>query len=240
MRFDRVDVVASPFAAEPPELEWLDEALAGTPRAVVWHATAGLVAPHSYRRYACLEGVRADFAARGWPVRLRRSGGGVVPQGPGILNVTLAYPAASGPADGGTDDVYRHLCATLTRALAALGIATRTAAVAGSFCDGRWNLAVDGPAGPRKVAGTAQYWRRRDGRQAVLAHALLLVQTDAEAVTARANEFEAALASGRSYRADAVTDVASEWRRVRGTAPPADLVATVVAALRAALADPAT
>jgi len=239
MRFDTVEFLAAPWAAEPPELTWLDEALAGCRRAVLWHSAPGLVAPLSYRRYARWELARAEFAGRGWPVRLRRSGGGVVPQGPGILNLTLAYPAA-GPAQGGAEDAYRHLCRTLSRALAALGIATRAAAVEGSFCDGRFNLAVDGPVGPRKLAGTAQYWRHRNGGGAVLAHALLLVRTDTEALTSLACEFEAALESGRSYRSAAATDVASEWARIHGSQAPADLGPRLAELLLEALNDPAT
>ncbi len=147
-----------------------------------------------------------EFAARGWPVALRRSGGGVVPQGPGLLNLSLASRVEAPPAS--FDRVYAHLCAVLARALAGLGIDARPRAVEGSFCDGRWNLAV----GVRKIAGTAQYWRRGGGQQAVLAHALLLVDADVELLTARANEFEAALGSQRRYRADAHTTVAAEMR----------------------------
>lgn len=154
-----------------------------------------------------------------------------MPQGTGILNLTLTYPAA-GPAQGGAEEAYRHLCGTIARALAALGIATRTSAVEGSFCDGRFNLAVDGPTGSRKLAGTAQYWRQRNGCSAVLAHALVLIRTDTLAITEQASEFEAALNSGRSFRPETVTDVASEWRRIHAVEAPADLYPRVATSLR--------
>ncbi len=54
--------------------------------------TQGFVVPGSYRQFADLPAVSAHFAARGWPVWLRRSGGGLVPQGPGIINLSLAWP----------------------------------------------------------------------------------------------------------------------------------------------------
>jgi lipoate-protein ligase A len=208
------------------ELAWLDEALAGRPRAVLWHGARGLVAPMSYQRHAALEAVRAAFAADGWPVRPRRSGGGVVPQGPGILNLSLAYPI-DGPPGTLAEAVYARLCDVLALALARLGIEAKPRAVEGSFCDGRFNLAV----GARKIAGTAQYWRRGGGRQAVLAHALLLVDADVAELTARANDFEAALGSDRRYRAEVLTTVANEYQ-----GPPIALDAELRRHLCAALA----
>jgi len=181
-------------------------AFAASGRAVahLWEAPLGLVAPSSYRRYARLAQIQADFARRGVAVELRPSGGGVVPQGPGNLNMSLAFPVSQ-PIGSLSDAIYQHLCAILQAALAGLGIRAEARAVAGSFCDGRYNLAVGG----RKIAGTAQYWRRREANgHAVLAHAVLLVDADPAAATGLANAFEAALGSGRTYDPDAVTSVA--------------------------------
>jgi hypothetical protein len=187
------------------ELQWLEGALDGEARAVVWTGATALVAPTSYRRHASLADAARAFEGAGWPLRLRRSGGGLVPQGPGILNLTLAYPCDCAPGSM-ADAVYRHLCNVLARALSSLGIKAEPRTVEGSFCDGRYNLAV----GARKIAGTAQYWRRTGDRHAVLAHALLLVDADVEMLTETANRFEAALHSERRYRADALTTVARE------------------------------
>jgi lipoate-protein ligase A len=219
------------------ELQWLDRALDGCSTAALWTGRPGLVAPLSYRRHAGLEAACAASAARGWPVRLRRSGGGVVPQGPGILNVSLAYPCADPPGHG-LETVYARLCALLARALAGLGIAAEVRSVEGSFCDGRFNLAVAGPCdgAPRKIAGTAQYWRRAGGRNAVLAHAILIVDADPATLTDEANRFEAALGSGRQYEARALTSVASAWSAAHpGERPSADLRERVAQRLAAAL-----
>jgi lipoate-protein ligase A len=205
-----LQALSGPLHGESPELAWLAAALDGQPRAVWWNAAPGLVAPMSYRRHATLDSTMADFAARGLPVRLRRSGGGVVPQGPGICNLSLVYPLAGGPGVQAAA-VYEHLCVVMRRALAALGIAAHAQEVQGSFCDGRYNLAVprdDGSA--RKICGTAQYWKRDGARHAVLAHALVLVHGDLADMTDQANAFELALGSGRCYRADALTSVADE------------------------------
>jgi lipoate-protein ligase A len=194
------------------ELDWLESALDGVSTAALWQGPRELVAPLSYRRYAGLDAACAASAAQGWPVRLRRSGGGLVPQGPGILNLSLAYPCA-GPAGSMMEAVYARLCAILARALARLGILAATRAVQGSFCDGRFNLAIDsgGGAYARKIAGTAQYWRRRGERHAVLAHALLIVDADPGLLAAQANRFEQALGSGRHYDPQALTSVQQAW-----------------------------
>lgn len=241
VNFDSVEVVAEPMQndaqEESQELGWLDQALDGLRRAVIWSSSPALVVPRYYRKYERLEATCQAFAARGMPVRLRRSGGGVVPQGPGILNLTLTYPA-EGPHSGGAEGAYRHLCDTIMHALAGFGISSQTLPVEGAFCDGRFNLAVSGPTGPRKLAGTAQYWRHRNGRSAVLAHAMLLVSTDVRAITELASEFETALHSGRIYRADAVTDVATEWRRRYPSAVPENLCVLMSASLQNILNNP--
>jgi len=128
-----------------------------------------------------------------------------VPQGPGVWNLSLAWPApAAMPTN--TDAVYRALCGELSAAFDTLGIAATPQAVTGSFCDGRYNLAVDG----RKLVGTAQAWRRVEGQPVVLAHAVIVVDADPEELTARANDFESALGTGTRYRAEALTSVAIE------------------------------
>jgi hypothetical protein len=205
------------------EMGWLDQALAGQGMAVLWCGADALATPLSYQQHQRLDEVGAAFAAHGWPVRMRRSGGGVVPQGPGILNLTLAYPCAGTPGTQ-AQAVYRHLCATLACALGALGIATDTRAVQGSFCDGRFNLAVTQGGDVRKIAGTAQYWRRAGGVQAVLAHALLLLDADPYQLCELCSRFEAELGSARRYDPNALTSVARCWQHAHpGAAVPPDL-----------------
>ncbi len=220
-----------------PEMAWLEQAQAGHATAALWSGTVALVAPLSYRNHAALDAAAAAFAARGCPVRLRRSGGGVVPQGPGILNLSLAYPCSGDPGSA-LVQVYAHLCGVLGTALTRLGIDTASSVVEGSFCDGRYNLAVAQDGSMRKIAGTAQYWRRGAGRHAVLAHALLLVDADLQQLCEQANRFEAALGSARHYRSQALTNVAQAWRAAhRGQPLPPDLSGTVKQHIVAALID---
>lgn len=197
------------------EAEWMASA-AATGRAAVhlWRGEPGLVVPRSC---TTLPGWLA--AAKAYRVRVRASGGGVVPQGPGLLNLSLVWRAAGDGAPAGTEAVYRALCAELAGALARLGVVAQPQAVAGSFCDGRFNLAVAG----RKLVGTAQSWRRVGGTPVVLAHAVIVVDADPQALTESANAFERDLGSHRRYRAEALTSVALAWQAVHGQAPPADL-----------------
>ncbi|HET8745916.1 MAG TPA: lipoate--protein ligase [Ramlibacter sp.] len=185
------------------ESEWMEGcAASGLAAAHLWQAPVGLVVP---RRYTLLPGWAAARDAAAGELQVRSSGGGLVPQGPGVWNLSLVWRAPQGtPVD--TTAVYLALCAELAAAFAPLGIAATPQPVTGSFCDGRFNLAVHG----RKLVGTAQAWRRVAGRPVVLAHAVIVVDADPEVLTAQANAFEAALGTDTRYRADALTSVAIE------------------------------
>jgi lipoate-protein ligase A len=186
------------------EAEWMEGCVARR-RAVahLWHARRGFVVP---RRYTLLPGwaARPPDEAIG-ETQVRASGGGLVPQGPGIWNLSLAWPAASAtPVDTGA--IYRALCEELARAFARLGVISEPQPVTGSFCDGRYNLASRG----RKLVGTAQAWRRVHGHSVVLTHAVIVVDADPAELTQRCNAFEAALGSQTRYQAEALTSLALE------------------------------
>lgn len=179
------------------------QAITTGPAAAIWTARQGLVVPRTYRRHPGFAALCADYAAAGWPVTVRMSGGGIVPQGPGILNVSLAYCVDGNPMDH-SEAAYQLLCGILGDAMARLNVHAHAATVEGSFCDGRYNLAIGKGEHIQKVAGTAQLWRRcptpeHKTRQAVLVHALMLVCVDIDAVTEQANAFEQALGTARRY-----------------------------------------
>ena len=126
-----------PTLAEQPLFE---QARRGDAVAQIWQAPQGLVVPGSYRKFSELSAVSALFSRRGWPVWLRRSGGGLVPQGPGIINLSLAWPIAQ-PLGEAAEPIYQQLCGLLQRTLATFGVGSHYQAVTGSFCYGRYNLA---------------------------------------------------------------------------------------------------
>lgn len=184
----------------------LDHAIVRGPVAAIWQARQGLVVPRTYRRFDAFEASCTRFARLGWPVTVRQTGGGIVPQGPGILNLSLAY-CVNGPAMRHSEPGYLLICQVLSDAFRSMGIDAFPAAVEGSFCDGRYNLAVRLQGEAVKIVGTAQMWRRvpgSDTRHVGLVHALAMLDVDTAAVTEVANTFEAAIGSGRRYRADRV------------------------------------
>ncbi len=121
------------------------------------------------------------LAAEGWPVAVRCTGGSCVPQGPGMLNLSLMHP---GPAQWSLQDGYQLLCELFGRLLAGYDIEATSGEVSGSFCDGRYNLQTGG----KKLVGTAQRWAGGQRETAaVLAHACLLVDLDLHEATAKIN-----------------------------------------------------
>lgn len=141
-----------------------------------------LVATRREARMPGFDRARVELAAAGWPLVVRASGGSCVPQGPGMLNLSLVFPRRK---DWSLEDGYRFLCCLLGDWLESYGLKTETGAVPGSFCDGRYNLQVAG----QKLVGTAQRWAggARD-KAAILLHACLLVDFELEEATAHLNQ----------------------------------------------------
>jgi len=222
------------------EAGWLARvADTGRPAAHLWRGLPGFVVPRSYERRPRWAQACAASAAAGWPVQVRASGGGLVPQGPGVLNLSLAWCVeADGRAD--IEATYRAFTDELAGAFGRLGIEASAQAVEGSFCDGRFNLAVGG----RKIVGTAQAWRRIGGRQVVLSHAVVVAAADPSALTEAANRFEEASGGAPRYRADALASLAEAWAGAHpGQDVPADFEHRVERALAehfARLVPPAT
>ena len=145
--------------------------------AFLWFATSPcLVLPQRYTRTETYPRAARASVAAGWPVTPRKTGGGITPQGPGVLNVALAFTVAP-PHGRDIRGSYSEITDPLTEAFQPLGIASSAQPVEGSFCDGDYNLAVSG----RKIVGTAQRWRGNT----CLAHALILTDIAlAPAITA--------------------------------------------------------
>lgn len=194
-----------------------DEALIAStalkgPSAMVWEAGQGLAVPRTYQRFPGFAPACDAFAEQGWPVSVRHSGGGIVPQGPGIINLSLAYPVVGKPLDH-SDRAYQLICGIISDALLAYGVQTHAQPVEGSFCDGRYNLAVGSGPNARKVVGTAQLWRHskpnglRPTAQIVLVHALILAAVDVDAITERANSFERAISNSKRYESSRVASL---------------------------------
>ncbi|MFC6276547.1 lipoyl protein ligase domain-containing protein [Psittacicella hinzii] len=170
----------------------------------------GVVVPRSYvHKYsATWQQAQASFAAQGLEIHTRLSGGGVVPQTPEIINIHLAYIVETPEPFLVAQDHYEALCTLLADFLAQYNIEASWQTVEGSFCDGRFNLSVNG----QKIVGTAQNWQRAGDKAlvgdkyVVLSHALLLVG-DSKYLTELTNKFERAVGTDTIYLATKTTTV---------------------------------
>lgn len=185
------------------------------PQALIWQGSQGLVVPRSYSRQPLFQSASAQMAQRGWPISIRQSGGGLVPQGPGIWNLSLSWRQYGKPLDL-AQQAYPFICELLQNALALCGISSAPLAVSGSFCDGRFNLAVAQPH-YQKIVGTAQVWRRGPAPEQIasparrageptswhigLVHAVILLHTNEKTLTLQTNLFEQLLQSPLRYEA---------------------------------------
>lgn len=185
------------------------------------------------RREARMENftqARTALAAEGWPLVVRCSGGSCVPQGVGMLNLSLIYPRVKGWT---LDEGYLLLCEPLRRLLNSYGLNAETGEVPASFCDGRYNLQLGG----KKLVGTAQRWAGVNRAQAaVLAHACLLVDLDLHEVTGKLNQLYRLCNNAQQFDPTACTCLRAELPPAPQLAP-ADFVAEVAQRLAALLSE---
>lgn len=154
-----------------------------------------LVMPRRMNRLAGFDQACKVLADSGWPVLLRESGGEPVPQSPATVNIALVYAQPASDVDRDRiETAYRRLCQPLLDVLTSLGAQASLGEVDGAFCDGRYNVNIDG----RKLVGTAQRWRQAralDGlggaRPVVLAHGALLLDNQRDEMVAAVNRFYA-------------------------------------------------
>jgi len=144
-------------------------------------------------RMAEFPALRDRFNARGISVVLRRTGGEAVVLGQGVV-ITASVHSEPNDAPVNTTNGFRHLHNIILNALAPFGT-IEMGPVAGSYCDGRFNLTLNG----RKLGGTAQQQKTRNYR-AVLTHAAITVECD---ISAHMNLIEAFYEmSGKTRRYD--------------------------------------
>lgn len=154
----------------------------------LWSTEVCLVAPRNLSVKPGFEAACDRLAIEGIRVHQRDTGGDLMPQGPGIVNVSLVFASTANPPPS-IAQAYDMLCRPIEDLLIRHGVHARRGSVPGAFCDGAHNIVV----GDRKLAGTAQRWRRgRDGRTTVLAHAAIICSGDLEALAAAANRVYAA------------------------------------------------
>jgi lipoate-protein ligase A len=162
---------------------------------------SALVMPRRLSRLAGFTEASETLSDIGWPVLLRESGGEPVPQSPATVNVALVYvQPKSEPDRDRIENAYMRLCQPMLDVLGELGGAASLGEVEGAFCDGRFNVNLDG----RKMVGTAQRWRQSQGgkRPVVLAHGAMLLGNERVQMVDAVNRFNQMCDLEQRCRAD--------------------------------------
>lgn len=178
------------FRARPPQ-ENIDEDVVtlvrlasenvARPRIRLWTNDRCLVAPRRLIARPEFKAASAALAEAGWPVAVRRSGGAAVPNGPGILNVSLFHQTSTiNPRSG-----YEPLTAVIGEACERLGIDIAIGEVSGAICSGAYDISVHG----RKIAGCSAY-RRQQKSVHWLVHAIVLIDCEIEESVSAISRFE--------------------------------------------------
>jgi lipoate-protein ligase A len=169
---------------------------------LLWRPTdRALVMPRRMSRLPGFVEASETLADSGWPVLLRETGGEPVPQSSATVNIALVYAQPKSDPDRDRIEIaYRRLCQPILDVLNELGGAASLGEVEGAFCDGRFNVNLDG----RKMVGTAQRWRQSQGglRPVVLAHGALLVDNERHEMVAAVNRFNEICELEQRVRAD--------------------------------------
>ncbi|WP_067864664.1 lipoate--protein ligase family protein [Neptuniibacter marinus] len=194
-------IADSPQAALKRDSELLKEVACGKRGATarLWEVPQCLVVTRKETRFPTFNQACEALQKQGWPVIVRDSGGTSVPLHPGIINFSIIFPK-TGDDDFDLDDIYMALCEPIKRALLQLGLSADYGETPGSYCDGRYNLNVNG----LKITGTAQRImvspaNTKAIKQAVLAQAMLMVEADAIAGTHQVNKFYTLAGNARQF-----------------------------------------
>ncbi|MGY2227543.1 lipoate--protein ligase family protein [Pseudomonas gingeri] len=166
-----------------------------------WQPTdRALVMPRRLSRLPGFEAACEALAADGWPVLLRETGGEPVPQSASTVNVALVYaPPRSEGDQNRIETGYLRLCQPICAVLDELGGTASLGEIEGAFCDGRYNVNLNG----RKMVGTAQRWRQSRGgtRPVGLVHGAMLIDDERDSMVAAVNRFNQACGLEQRVRA---------------------------------------
>lgn len=165
-----------------------------------WQPTdQALVMPRRLSRLPAFEQASQVSAAHRWPVLLRETGGEPVPQSAATVNIALVYaPPRSEGDQHRIETGYLRLCQPICDVLTQLGGEASVGEIDGAFCDGRYNVNLNG----RKMVGTAQRWRQSGGRPVGLVHGAMLLDGDRVELIAAVNRFNEACGLAQRVRAE--------------------------------------
>lgn len=171
------------------------------PVLLVWRSEPALLVSRTETRLPHFENAVADMRAAGWPVVLRKSGGGACPVGPGTVQVSMIDPVLPLTT---INCRYAVLAELLQAMLRRYRVFARTGLVAGAYCPGAYDLAVAG----RKIAGMSQHWfRNRCAVRCAVTAASINVGEAPHEIACAVNQFYHEAGSELRCDADALTNV---------------------------------
>jgi hypothetical protein len=202
-RIVSIPVVSSVEAGLARQLVLADQATSASTAAslLVWHSERALLVSRTEARLPRFEDAVAVLKATGWPVVVRKSGGGACPVGPGTVQVTMIEPVLPATTINGRYSVLSELLRTTLRRYR---VFADTGLVAAAYCPGTYDLAVAG----RKLAGMAQHWFcNRCGIRCVVTAASINIEEAPDELACVVNRFYRFAGSGSRCEARALTNV---------------------------------
>jgi lipoate-protein ligase A len=181
------------------------------PSLMIWRCRPALLVTRSETRLPRFDGAVAEMQTAGWPVLVRKSGGGACPVGPGTVQLSMIEAASP---DATMSAKYAALSKLIQDALRFFQVVARTGSVAGAYCPGSYDLAVAG----KKIAGMAQHWfRNRHGIRCIITTASINVEEPPDVLAGAVNRFYGSAGNAIRCRATDLTNM----RLCGGTADPA-------------------
>lgn len=171
----------------------LDQVLKGDAQCgyALWRSKQALVVPKSATHRENFEQACDFCETQGWPVVVRSTGGELTPQNEGFINLSIVLKCKKNQLS--IKDSYQVICQAIIQWLGQYGIKGSCSSIDGAFCDGEFNVVIDG----KKLVGTAQRWKkitnpavRDDGSDmALLMHAVILCDGDLPSMWNISNAF---------------------------------------------------
>ncbi|PTW59362.1 hypothetical protein C8N35_10775 [Breoghania corrubedonensis] len=167
------------------------------PSVVFWRAARALTVTDAQTRLPGFAAARKRLGHDGWPIVVRKSGGGAFPVEPGTLQISLLTPRDTPGLS--FDALHWRLANLIQLALVNLGVPSEIREVGRAFCPGRFDVAV----GDQKIAGLSQ---AGSVNGAVVADASILIDEDPNDAAVAVNLFNAL--TGSSQRCDPAAGLA--------------------------------
>ncbi|MHC0053555.1 lipoyl protein ligase domain-containing protein [Actibacterium sp. D379-3] len=184
--------LGTPFAPDQPSL-------------LIWQSPRALLAAPADARLPQFQERARRCAEIGWPVAVRRGGGGLCPVSAGTLQLAISRPVAAGVT---IESGYEEMATLVEALLGRFGLTGQRGICPDAFCPGRYDIAVAG----RKIAGLAQSWRSRRGQRTATTGASVIFD-EAGTELARAVNLFYRGTSNAPVKADAIGSISHAMHR---------------------------